>query len=64
MQAPPPRWIELTEAQAAEADRGLLSQVAKAVLPDGRKAGPQHMPSGINAAARELGMPPHLPADA
>jgi hypothetical protein len=34
----------------------LLAQVAPAVLSDGRSAGPQHAPSGVRAAARELGI--------
>jgi ParB family chromosome partitioning protein len=43
------RWIELTE-------RRQPAQNAPAVLADGRKAGPQHAPGGINSAARELGI--------
>jgi ParB family transcriptional regulator, chromosome partitioning protein len=43
-------WIRLTEA------RRQPSQVETAVLSDGRQSGRQHLPSGINAAARELGV--------
>ncbi|MHA6687662.1 ParB/RepB/Spo0J family partition protein [Mesorhizobium sp. A556] len=43
------RWAEL------EVQR-LPAQVAPAVLSDGRNAGPQHSPSGINAASRGLGI--------
>ncbi len=40
-------WVRLTEGKTAGAScAGSLS--------DGRKAGPQHQPSGINAAVREL----------
>lgn len=41
-------WIKITDE--------LLAQVAPAVLSDGRKAGPQHLPSGINRAAKEIGV--------
>jgi hypothetical protein len=44
-------WVRLTEAKARQP-----AQVAQAVLSDGRKAGPQHQPSGISAASRELGI--------
>lgn len=44
-------WVRLVE----ERDRQ-PAQVAQAVLSDGRKAGPQHQPSGISAASRELGI--------
>ncbi len=44
-------WIRLMEAKQPER---LPGQVAQPVLPDGRKAGPQHQPSGISKAAREL----------
>jgi ParB family transcriptional regulator, chromosome partitioning protein len=43
-------WIRLTEALEQSA------QFGPAVLSDGRKAGPQHRASGINAASRELGI--------
>jgi ParB-like chromosome segregation protein Spo0J len=42
-------WIRLTEARQ-------VAQLAPAVLSDGRSAGPQHAPSGVRAAARELGV--------
>ncbi|EFG8200153.1 hypothetical protein BMB17_005397, partial [Escherichia coli] len=45
-------WIELVDKKNGE----LLSQLGKAVLSDGRRAGPQHQKSGINAASRELGI--------
>lgn len=43
------RWAELSAGR-------LPAQLAPAVLSDGRPAGPQHAPSGINAASRELGI--------
>ncbi|MFD2676966.1 hypothetical protein [Camelimonas lactis] len=46
-------WIKLTEEQGEERR---LSQVGTATLSDGRLAPPQNMESGINAAARELGL--------
>jgi uncharacterized ParB-like nuclease family protein len=39
-------WIRLTQP----------AQLGPAVLSDGRSSGPQHAPSGINAATRELGI--------
>lgn len=42
-------WIRLTEARAAGA-------TCADSLADGRKAGPQHQPRGINAAVRDLGI--------
>lgn len=49
------RWIELTEAQA-EDDEGVFSQDAKKLSKRGR-AGEGRAEGGINAAARDLGMP-------
>jgi len=43
------RWVLLTGER-------LPAQVAPAVLTDGRRAAAQHLPSGINAATRELGI--------
>jgi ParB family chromosome partitioning protein len=42
-------WVRLTEEKTAGAS-------CASSLKDGRKAGPQHQPSGINAAVRELGI--------
>jgi len=44
-------YVRLGDARAKTAGATCTSS-----LPDGRKKGPQHMPSGINAAARELGI--------
>jgi ParB-like chromosome segregation protein Spo0J len=44
-------WVRLMDEKARQP-----AQVAQAVLTDGRKAGPQHQPSGISAAARDLGI--------
>lgn len=44
-------WVRLMDEKARQ-----TAQVAQAVLTDGRKAGPQHQPSGISAAARDLGI--------
>lgn len=42
-------WVRIVEGR-------LPAQVAQPVLPDGRKAGPQHKPGGKSEAARKLGM--------
>ena len=42
-------WVRLTEEKTAGAS-------CAGSLPDGRKAGPQHQPRGLNAAVRELGI--------
>jgi hypothetical protein len=42
-------WVRLTETKAAVA-------TCDGSLADGRRAGPQHQPGGINAASRELGI--------
>ena len=42
-------WVMLTEDKTA-------GSTCAGSLPDGRKAGPQHQPRGINAATRELGI--------
>jgi hypothetical protein len=42
-------WVRLTGEKAGGA-------TCAGSLPDGRKKGPQHQPSGINAAVRDLGI--------
>jgi len=46
------KWAEITKKK----NEGLPAQVAQPALRDGRKKGPQHKPSGISQAARELGV--------
>jgi hypothetical protein len=48
----PRAWVRLMEAKRERQK----AQVGPAVLSDGRKAGPQHQESGINAASRDLGL--------
>lgn len=47
------RWIELAQKDIDEKARQ-PTQVGPAVLKDGRKAGRQHKPSGVRAAASKL----------
>lgn len=49
------QWMEIV-GQRKEAEP-LPREVRAAVLKDGRKRGPQHMPSGIKQVARNLGVP-------
>lgn len=49
------RWMEIASARSADP---LPGQVAPATRKDGRKKGHQHMPGGINQAARDLGVEP------